>query len=637
MGIVRAIQKGDAPASNFSKDAKDAAKDMSKSDVKKFAKTKHKGLPKKVKQELLTKLKEYAMYHTGVTSRKRKHDDDNNLGRKKKHSGQPDVEEGKFSKKAEVTSQQLLKIQSDVRKINRKIKVYISKHPVTKGELSIELGAGHNNDAEIDKIYKVLKKHTGTHRTGTMFNETAKRDYKDEYKKFQSSTKSKKYRAELNKYNRDKGTYGNGDGKDASHKGGKIVGFESASKNRGRAEKSRLKKENVVKNHDGKAAPYGSGYKKVEENKIDKAELILPRGKKVYLQAEEKDYQRGLIVELTNEGGYKLNYWYGEDAKIYPAEILVDGVMIKKDGKEVYIKFHPKLKKGEPLDEKLDLDMLRPHQKSMLATLFNQFGKRRGYTAQNIGKKASEQEIKDILKRSKPFIKKTSSQYKQEFRDLLHALKGFREGVNEDMDVGHQDDEPNMLKSTVLKIKESAEELLEKLDKYDDMDGEVDFPNWWQSKIILSKDYIQKAADYLDGEEKTSENIDRNFRSYDNHEDEKDDEGPVDEGMFSTIDQIRQDSKNVRDFVKNVFKDRDFMKMKNDKEFIKYLKSIYEGKSITEVGVFPVTNYISGIIPKGRLDTNTPESKRKSAKLVGDLKKTLNTFWKQHDIPFKIK
>jgi hypothetical protein len=73
-------------------------------------------------------------------------------------------------------------------------------------------------------------------------DETAKRDYKDEYKKFQSSTKAKKYRAELNKYNRDKGTYGNGDGKDASHKGGKIVGFESEKKNRGRAEKSRLKK-----------------------------------------------------------------------------------------------------------------------------------------------------------------------------------------------------------------------------------------------------------------------------------------------------------------------------------------------------------------------------------------------------------
>ena len=72
----------------------------------------------------------------------------------------------------------------------------------------------------------------------TSFDE--ERDYKDEYKKFQSSTKSKKYRAELNKYNREKGTYGNHDGKDASHKGGKIVGMEDESTNRGRAEKSRL-------------------------------------------------------------------------------------------------------------------------------------------------------------------------------------------------------------------------------------------------------------------------------------------------------------------------------------------------------------------------------------------------------------
>ena len=76
-----------------------------------------------------------------------------------------------------------------------------------------------------------------------ILKEAKKRDYKAEYKKYGSSKKAKKYRAELNAYNRKKGTYGNGDGKDASHKGGKIVGFEAESKNRGRAEKSRLKKE----------------------------------------------------------------------------------------------------------------------------------------------------------------------------------------------------------------------------------------------------------------------------------------------------------------------------------------------------------------------------------------------------------
>ena len=47
MGIVRAIQKGEADPSDFNKDAQDAAKKMKKSSVKKYAKTKHKGLPNK--------------------------------------------------------------------------------------------------------------------------------------------------------------------------------------------------------------------------------------------------------------------------------------------------------------------------------------------------------------------------------------------------------------------------------------------------------------------------------------------------------------------------------------------------------------------------------------------------------------
>lgn len=67
------------------------------------------------------------------------------------------------------------------------------------------------------------------------------RDYEKE-RKYNDTPKARKYRARLNKYNRDKGTYGNGDGRDASHSGGSIAGFESSSKNKGRKEKSRLKK-----------------------------------------------------------------------------------------------------------------------------------------------------------------------------------------------------------------------------------------------------------------------------------------------------------------------------------------------------------------------------------------------------------
>jgi hypothetical protein len=51
----------------------------------------------------------------------------------------------------------------------------------------------------------------------------------------------------------------------------------------------------------------------------------------------------------------------------------------------------------------------------------------------------------------------------------------------------------------------------------------------------------------------------------------------VNEGVFSNLDLIRQNSKDARDFIKNVFKDDDFKDMKNDREFLKYLKSIYEG------------------------------------------------------------
>lgn len=62
-----------------------------------------------------------------------------------------------------------------------------------------------------------------------------RRKKKLEYdKKYQASEKRKNYRVELNKANRDNGTYGNGDGIDMSHtKSGKLI-KESMKKNRAR-------------------------------------------------------------------------------------------------------------------------------------------------------------------------------------------------------------------------------------------------------------------------------------------------------------------------------------------------------------------------------------------------------------------
>jgi hypothetical protein len=73
---------------------------------------------------------------------------------------------------------------------------------------------------------------------------------------------------------------------------------------------------------------------------------------------------------------------------------------------------------------------------------------------------------------------------------------------NEDIDLGHEDDEPHMLKANVYRIAKYAIELYKMLDKYDKMNVEVDFPDWWQEKIHLTKDYLVKAKHYLDFEEK---------------------------------------------------------------------------------------------------------------------------------------
>ncbi len=60
------------------------------------------------------------------------------------------------------------------------------------------------------------------------------RKKKNEYQKeFNKKPAQKKNRAELNKENRKRGTYGNGDGLDVSHMKGGKTRLEKASKNRG--------------------------------------------------------------------------------------------------------------------------------------------------------------------------------------------------------------------------------------------------------------------------------------------------------------------------------------------------------------------------------------------------------------------
>lgn len=71
--------------------------------------------------------------------------------------------------------------------------------------------------------------------------------------------------------------------------------------------------------------------------------------------------------------------------------------------------------------------------------------------------------------------------------------------MQEDIDLGHQDNEPGMLKGDLYKIGKYSMELYQMMDDLE-RQGEVDFPHWWQSKIITAKNMISGAKHYLDFE-----------------------------------------------------------------------------------------------------------------------------------------
>ena len=76
------------------------------------------------------------------------------------------------------------------------------------------------------------------------------------------------------------------------------------------------------------------------------------------------------------------------------------------------------------------------------------------------------------------------------------------EDLNEDLDLGHQDDEPHMLKADLYRIGKYAMDLYQMMDEFEAGSEEVDFPHWWQSKIINAKTALVGAKHYLDFEVK---------------------------------------------------------------------------------------------------------------------------------------
>ena len=107
-------------------------------------------------------------------------------------------------------------------------------------------------------------------------------------------------------------------------------------------------------------------------------------------------------------------------------------------------------------------------------------------------KDAAKEKGKDI----KAFIKTADG------LDILTTLfPGFAAagGLMEDIDIGHEDNEPGMLQGDLYQIGKASMELYELLDDMEGQ-GEVDLPSWWQAKIFKAKEAIVGAAEYLEFE-----------------------------------------------------------------------------------------------------------------------------------------
>ena len=76
--------------------------------------------------------------------------------------------------------------------------------------------------------------------------------------------------------------------------------------------------------------------------------------------------------------------------------------------------------------------------------------------------------------------------------------------LNEDIDLGHEDNEPHMIKSELYRIGKYAMKLYQMMDSVEGM-GEVDLPAWWQSKITTAKNMVSSAKHYLEFELKKPE------------------------------------------------------------------------------------------------------------------------------------
>jgi len=131
--------------------------------------------------------------------------------------------------------------------------------------------------------------------------------------------------------------------------------------------------------------------------------------------------------------------------------------------------------------------------------------------------------------------------------DKNAAFKDIVDRLNEDLDLGHEDNEPSMIKGDLYQIGKASMQLYKTLDQFDGM-GEVDLPSWWQSKIFKAKEAVVGAQEYLDfelNEPQIDAVVDANTRVINNDSVEAIDSVDIDETVedyITSVDDLTEEN-----------------------------------------------------------------------------------------------
>ena len=480
MGIVRSIQKGEQPASKFSKDAQDVAKDMKKKDVKDFASTKHKGLP--MKKEILGKLKEMIKqelseytYGVGDVVKDVNPTCPHFGAQGKVKSVNPKsvvfvvMNKGKNFK----PGQELEKSHDQMKKMNESINVDIGSGNVSavqKGDDRRKKIATSGGDSEIVKEMSA--------KTKKIINKLGKK----EKEMFMDMVDMMGFDQVMADYKRDKKAF-----KQALKDMSESVIQERNDEIQTGKEYTKLWLQSinlVIKQANSLKGALAKHPVKRDLNKLKAVETLFKRFIKPAIETERANTRhyapnqtelkkylsdskfkiaiRILKQTLESTNGYNQNSWYDLDDKTKK--------LIEKMSKVLY-----------GIETKLDNANLENVNESMSPSQLKKM-------------RDDFEKTGELPPHLKKFVKDVNVlKKKHKVKNIvvpgLEWMSDMKENINED---GHTD-----VASSKRKVMIMVDDSNKLLNKLNGMNKEDSLPSWWSDKITLSQNYLEKATNYL--------------------------------------------------------------------------------------------------------------------------------------------